>query len=61
MHLRSWLCVRMQNVSGHFAEHISPVPDVRVSITAQEAQPFVRLADALRANARDGVAHGVAR
>ena len=43
------------NVSGHFAEHISPVPDVRVSITAQEAQPFVRLTDALRANARDGV------
>ena len=43
------------NPSGHFAEHISPVPDVRVSITAQESQPFLRLTDTLKTNAKQGI------
>ena len=41
--------------SGHFAALVAPVPDVRVSITAQEAHPFARLSDVLRANSAAGV------
>ena len=33
-----------------FAQHIRAVPDVRVSITAQDEQPFARLQSAIRSN-----------
>ena len=37
-----------------FAQHIRAVPDVQVSITAQDEQPFARLQNALREHAEKG-------